>query len=90
MSIADGHKKLFRAFKGEAVQFLVAKNLAVSQLPLKAFLLFKRSNCKRDRKIVVTWHFVVSDLRFSIKKADAKGLWWANSVHLELQPLPTK
>ena len=26
--IADGHKKLFRAFKREAVQFLVANNLA--------------------------------------------------------------
>ena len=35
--IADGHKKLFRAFKHEAVQFLVAKNLAVSHLPLEAF-----------------------------------------------------
>ena len=34
--IADGHKKLFRAFKREAVQFLVANNLAVSHLPVKA------------------------------------------------------
>ena len=33
--IADGHKKLFRAFKRGAVQFLVAKNLAVSHLPLE-------------------------------------------------------
>ena len=33
--IADGYKKLFRAFKREAVQFLVAKNLAVSDLPLE-------------------------------------------------------
>ena len=29
------YKKLFRAFKREAVQFLVAKNLAVSHLPLE-------------------------------------------------------
>ena len=34
--IADGYKKLFRAFKREVVQFLVAKNLAASYLPLKA------------------------------------------------------
>ena len=34
--IADGYKKLFRAFKREAVQFLVAKNLAVSHLTLEA------------------------------------------------------
>ena len=34
--IADGDKKLFRAFKREAVQFLLAKNLAVSHLPLEA------------------------------------------------------
>ena len=34
--IANGYKKLFRAFKREAVQFLVAKNLAVIQLPLEA------------------------------------------------------
>ena len=33
--IADGYKKLFRAFKRETVQFLVAKNLAVSHLPLE-------------------------------------------------------
>ena len=34
--IADGYKKLFGAFKRETVQFLVAKNLAVSHLPLEA------------------------------------------------------
>ena len=34
--IADGCKKLFRAFKREAVQFFVAKNLDVSHLTLEA------------------------------------------------------
>ena len=34
--IADGYKKLFRAFKREAVQFLAAKNLTLSHLPLEA------------------------------------------------------
>ena len=33
--MANGYKKLVRAFKREAVQFLVAKNLAVSHLPLE-------------------------------------------------------
>ena len=33
--IPDGHKQLFRVFKREAVQFFVAKNLAVSHLPLE-------------------------------------------------------
>ena len=35
--ITGGYRKLIRAFKREAVQFLEAKkNLAVSRLPLKA------------------------------------------------------
>ena len=34
--IANGYKKLVRAFKREAVQFSVAKNLAVNHLPLEA------------------------------------------------------
>ena len=34
--IASGYKKLIHAFKREAVQFLVAKNLAVNHLPLEA------------------------------------------------------
>ena len=34
--IADGYKKLFRAFKREAVQFLVIKSLAAIYLPLEA------------------------------------------------------
>ena len=34
--IADSYKKLFRAFKYEAVQCLVAKYLAVGHLPLEA------------------------------------------------------
>ena len=34
--IADGYKKILRAFKREAVQLLVAKTLAVSHLPLEA------------------------------------------------------
>ena len=42
--IADGHKKLFCAFKREAVQYLVAKNLAVSHLPLKALPTVQTAN----------------------------------------------
>ena len=34
--IANGYKKLTRAFKREAVQFLVAENLVVNHLPLEA------------------------------------------------------
>ena len=34
--MANGYKKLVRAFKREAVQFLVAKNLAVNHLLLEA------------------------------------------------------
>ena len=52
--IADGYKKLFRAFKREAVQVLVAKNLALSHLPLEALPSVQTgtANCKRDRKTV--------------------------------------
>ena len=59
--IADGYKKLFRAFKREAVQFLVAKNLAVSHLPLEELPAIQAwsANCQRDHKAVVTWHFAV-------------------------------
>ena len=34
--IANGYKKLVHTFKHEAVQFFVAKNLAVNHLPLEA------------------------------------------------------
>ena len=37
--IADGYKKLLRAFKREAVQFLVAKNLTYHWKPLLPFKL---------------------------------------------------
>ena len=37
--IADGYKKLLRAFKREAVQFLVAKNLTYQWKPLLPFKL---------------------------------------------------
>ena len=36
--IANGYKKLAHTFKREAVQFFVAKNLAVNHLPLEADL----------------------------------------------------
>ena len=67
--IADGYKKLFRAFKREAVHFFVAKNLAVSHLTLEALPAVQTwtANCKSDRKTVVTGHFVVCGLRFSTK-----------------------
>ena len=67
--IADGYKKLFRAFKREAVQFFVAKNLDVSHLTLEALPAVQTwtANCKSDRKTLVTGHFVVCGLRFSTK-----------------------
>ena len=34
--IANGYKKVVHTFKREAVQFFVAKNLAVNHLPLEA------------------------------------------------------
>ena len=72
--IADGHKKLFRAFKREAVQFLVANNLAVSHLPLKALpsvQTFKLQTRPQDRG-----HVTYCGLRFAVfhEKPDAKGL----------------
>ena len=73
--IAHGYKKLFRAFKREAVQFLVAKNLAVSHLTLEALPAVQTwtANCKSDRKTVVTRRFVVCGLRFAVfhEKPDA-------------------
>jgi len=36
--IAGAYKKLVHTFKREAVQFFVAKNLAVNHLPLEALL----------------------------------------------------
>ena len=67
--IADGYKKLFRAFKREAVQFLVAKNLAVSHLTLEALPAVQTwtANCKGDCKTMGTGHYVVCGLRFSKK-----------------------
>ena len=52
--IPDGYKKPFRAFKREAVQFLVAKNLTLSHLPLEALRAVQTwtASCKRDRKTV--------------------------------------
>ena len=72
--IADGYKKLFRAFKREAVQFFVAKNLDVSHLTLEALPAVQTwtANCKSDRKnrgrgtFCGLW-FAVCGLRFSTK-----------------------
>ena len=52
--IPDGYKKLFRTFKLEAVQFLVAKDLALSHLPQEALPAVPTwtASCKRDRKTV--------------------------------------
>ena len=46
--------QLFRAFKREAVQFLGAKNLTLSHLPLEALraVQTRTASCKRDRKTV--------------------------------------
>ena len=69
--IADGYKKLFRAFKREAVQFFVAKNLDVSHF---AGSPSSRSNvnCKLQKRPQEPWSrdilwFVVCGLRFSTK-----------------------
>ena len=72
--IADGQKKVILAFKREAVQFLEAKNLAVSQLsqePLPDVQTWT-ANCKRNRKTVSR-----DILRFAVfhEKPDAKGLY---------------
>ena len=67
--IANGYKKLVHTLKREAVEFFVAKNLAVIHLPLEALPAVQTwtANCKRDRKAV---------LRFAVshEKRDAKGL----------------
>ena len=65
--VADGYRKLLRVFKREAVQFLVAKILAVSHLQLEALPAVQTwtANCKPDRKTLATWHSQV--LRFSMK-----------------------
>ena len=67
--IANGYKNLVHTFKREAVQFLVAKNVAVNHLPLEALPAVQTwtANCKRDRKAVVTWHFAVCGLQFPMK-----------------------
>ena len=67
--IANGYKKLVHTFKREAVQFFVAKNLAINQWPLEAFPAVQTwtTNCKRDRKAVVTWHFAVCGWQFPMK-----------------------
>ena len=59
--IANGYKKLVHTFKREAVQFFVAKNLAVNHLPLEALPAVQTwtAICKSDRKAVVTWYFGV-------------------------------
>ena len=72
--IADGHKKLFRAFKREAVQFLVANNLAVSHFPLKALPTVQTFKLQRSQD---RGHVTFCGLRFAVfhEKPDAKGLY---------------
>ena len=75
--IANGYKKLVCAVKREAVQFLVAKNLAVNHLPLEAL------------PVVHTWTANVTAkpwsrdiLRFAVfhEKPYAKGLHYFSGV----------
>ena len=70
--IANGYKNQVRVFKREAVQFLMAKNIAVNHLLLEALPAVQTwtANCKRDRKALVTWQFVVC-----LENHDAKGLY---------------
>ena len=66
---ANRCKKLVHTCKREAVQFFVAKNLAINHLPLEALPMVQTwtANCKRDSKAVVMWHFVVCGLQFPMK-----------------------
>ena len=59
--IANGYKKLLRTLKRETVQVLVAKNLAVSHLPLVAL--------RTVQTATANWRPLSRD-----KKRDAKGL----------------
>ena len=67
--VTGGCRNLSLALKREAVQFLIAKNLAVNHSPLEALLTFQiwTANCKRDRKILVTWHPQVCRLPLTMK-----------------------
>ena len=65
--IADGQKKLIPAFKREAVQFLGAKNLAVSHLQqVRPFLSFKHE-LQTANATVRPCHMTFCGLRFSMK-----------------------
>ena len=82
--IADGCKKLFRAFKREAVQFLVAENLAVSYLPLEAptavqTCTWTASATARPWSRDILW-FVICGFPW---KPDARGLYWRNQAARE-------
>ena len=72
--IADGQKKLTPAFKREAVQFLGAKDLAVSHLQQEHLTVVQTwtANCKRNRKTVSR-----DILRIAVfhEKPDGKGLY---------------
>ena len=61
ISISQTYRRAIPAFKRQAVQFLAAKNLIASHLPLEALPAVRTwcVNCKRDRKTVLTWHFAV-------------------------------
>ena len=65
--IAGRYKKLLCVFKREAVEFLVAKNFAVSHFALTAGSPSCHSNLTRDRKTVVTWLSEFCSLHFPMK-----------------------
>ena len=82
--IPDGYKKLFGAFKREAVQFLVAKNLAVSYLPLEAppavqTWTWTANATARPWSGDILW-FAVCGFPW---KPDARGLYWRNQAARE-------
>ena len=66
-------KKALRAFKRKAVQFLVAKRLAVNHLPLAALSAFQTCTAKRPQD---RGHVTFLGLRFTVfhEKPVAKGL----------------
>ena len=71
--IANGYKTLVHTFKREAVQFFVAKNLAVYYYHWKPFLRFKRE-VQSANVTARPWSRDILRFAVSREKPDAKGL----------------
>ena len=72
--MANGYNKLVRTFKREAVQFVVAKNLAVNHFPLEALRCRFKLELQTANVTARPWSRDI--LRFAVfhEKSDAKGL----------------